>query len=131
MREFEYPQPKRWYAELVLHGYLEYEDFHACEEYTFCDEDEILSYHQALGCYLKVFRNEYKYLKSPEGKVDQLRDDILELHLETKNYRRLYSIGRYKENHEIMQYAISNAESIKSIIAIKQMEIMKVMTGKL
>jgi hypothetical protein len=129
-KRFESADMRRWYVELVLHGKVDYNSWHAESNYFFYSEDDILEEHKLRGCYLKVFKEERDYERSAQGKTDRLRDDILNLEYDVKCYRQLYQVGWQNQQKAIVDYATECGKLTKKEINKKQLEIIKVMSGR-
>lgn len=121
---------RRWYVELVLHSKTEWDAEHALREYMFEDEQQLLDYHEFAGCYLKIIREQAAYERSAQGKIDILRDSIVELENDLKQARKDYVQSKRWGYDESAQLYIEHGKWLKQQILDEQRKIIKIMTGR-
>lgn len=129
-KQYPYANGQRWYVELVVHGKEKYNPIKAEKEYLIYDEDYINEYHSFAGCYLDLIKEEAAYERSPQGQIDILRDEIIELNRDLQSTRRFYAKSKQCSSEETTKFYLEHGEWLKQLIANKQREIIKIMTGR-
>lgn len=131
-KRFQPATRKRWYIELVCHDKEEYNAWKAESKYGLglSDKEGCMALHELAGCYLDVLREEYTYYHSVQGRIDCLRDEIVDADRQLRLSRENWERGKLLESVELQKLAQETGAYNKQLIENNNNKILQLMMGK-